>query len=106
MERLRLRPRRRARRGWSVQALLDEREQLLKTLDALGKAREAVATRVRKRAAGTPSACYWVEEVIRKAQGKVDHQAEIVRHRLLLDDSLLSSRGVRPWENERSERGN
>ena len=47
-----------------------------------------------------PSARDVVEDMIRQAQGKFDQGAEILRHRLLLDDSLLSARGVRPWENE------
>jgi len=64
----RLRLRHRARRGWSVQALLDERRQLL----ASGKAQAAIA-----------------------------RHAERVRHRLALDDSVLSTHGVRPWEQDR-----
>ncbi len=89
-------------KGVAVQALLDERREMLETLDALVQAREKFATKARNRVVDKPSAHYPVEEMIRKAQHKFDRGAEILRHRLLLGDSVLSTRGIRPWEDEES----
>ncbi len=97
-ERLLLRVRRRARQRWSVQKLLDEREEMLSGLDALERSRVKVAAKLRRRAMEKPAARGVIEEASRKVQSKLELAAESVRHRLLLSDSILSSRGVRPWE--------
>jgi len=90
--------RHRARRRWSVQALLDERSDLLAALDALERARATVATTLRQRAVETPAACDVIEGKSQTAQAKIELHAERVRHRLLLDDGILNAHGVRPWE--------
>ena len=99
-ERLRLRLRLRARRGWSVQALLDERRELLAALEALERARATVATKLSRRAIDRPAAREAIERASRKAQTTIDHHADRVRHRLVLDDGILSARGLRPWEQD------
>jgi hypothetical protein len=99
-QRLRLRLRQRARRGWSVQALLDERREMLGALEALERARETVATKLEGRAIEKPAARDAIEQASHKAQATIELHAERVRHRLLLDDGILSSHGVRPWEQE------
>ena len=55
-QRLWLRGRRRVRRGWSVQALLDERRQMLAALEALERAQATTATKLRRRAIEKPAA--------------------------------------------------
>lgn len=75
---------------------------MLATLDALEHARSKFTMKARARVADKPSARDVVEDMIRQAQGRFDQGAEILRHRLLLDDSVLSARGVRPWEHEQS----
>ena len=99
-QRLWLRVRRRARRGWSVQALLDERRQMLAALEALERARATTATKLRRRAIEKPAAREAIEQTDRKMQATLERHAERVRHLLLLDDSILSTRGVRPWEQD------
>jgi hypothetical protein len=99
-QRLRLRLRQRARRGWSVPALLDERRELLGALDALDRARETVAAKLQGRALKKPAAREALERANGKAQATFDAHAERVRHQLLLDDGILSSHGVRPWEQD------
>lgn len=99
-QRLRLRLRHRARRGWSVQALLDERQQLLAALEALERARATVATKLRRRAMERPAAREAIAQASGKALATIDLHGERVRHRLLLDDSILSTHGVRPWEQD------
>ena len=83
-QRLRLRLRHRARRGWSVQALLDERRKLLAALEALEHARATVATTLSQRAVEKPAAREALEQADRKAQTTIKRHAERVRHRLLL----------------------
>jgi hypothetical protein len=90
----------RARRGWSVQALLDERREMLGALEALERARETVAAKLHGRAMEKPAARQALEQANRKAQATFDLHAERVRHQLLLDDGILSSHGVRPWEQD------
>ena len=97
-----LRRRRRARRQWTVQALLDERAEMLETLTALEQARRKFTTKTRERLLDNPSALDVAEKAIGKGEAKFDQGADIVRHRLLLGDSILSSRGVRPWMDEHS----
>jgi hypothetical protein len=97
-QRLRLRLRHRARRGWSVQALLDERRKLLVALEALEQSQATVATELARQAIEKPAAREAMEQASRKAQTTIELHAERVRHRLLLDDGVLSSRGHRPWE--------
>ena len=75
---------------------------MLMTLAALEQARRKFTTKTRDRFLGNPSARDVVERTIRKGEAKFDQGAEIVRHRLLLGDSILSSRGVRPWMDEHS----
>ena len=100
IERLRLRLRHRARRGRSVQALLDERRRLLTALEALERARATVATELQRRAAKKPAAREAIAQADRKAQATMQRHAERVRHRLQLDDGILSTHGVRPWEQD------
>ena len=100
-ERLLLRLRRRRRKGWPVQALLDERAELLEVLRATEKRRAKFVTQVRERAVQKPAAHDLVEEMVREAQRVFDRTDEGVRHRLLVCDSVLSIRGVRPWEDEK-----
>ena len=99
-QRLRLRLRHRARRGWSVQAMLDERRQMLAALEALERTRATLATKLRQRAIDKPAARAAIEQANRKAHTTIELHAERVRHRLLLDDSILSARGLRPWEQD------
>ena len=99
-QRLSLRLRLRARRGWSVQALLDERREMLGALEGLERARVAVATKLQGRANEKPAARAALAEANRKAESTFEAHAERVRHRLLVDDGVLSSHGVRPWEQE------
>jgi len=73
---------------------------MLKTLDGFEQARAMFATGVRDRVPDDPSTSDGVDEMILKAHGKFDQGAKIVRHRLLIGDSVLSTRGVRPWEEE------
>lgn len=100
-ELLRLRLRHRARRGWSVQVLLDERRQMLAAIEALERARATVATKLRRRALEKPAAREAIAQAERKAQATIERHAERMRHRLLLDDSILSTHGARPWEQDR-----
>jgi hypothetical protein len=100
-QRLRLRLRHRARRGWSVQALLDERRQLLAALELLEQARATVATKLRRQAVEKPAVREAMEQANRKAQSTMGLHADRVRHRLMLDDSVLSARGLRPWERDK-----
>ena len=97
-ERLVLRVRRRARRHWSDQQLLGEREEMLAALDALERSRAKVAAKLSQRAMEKPAARGVIEEASQKVQTKLERIAEGVRHRLLLSDSILSTRGVRPWK--------
>lgn len=73
---------------------------MLETLNALEETQRKVATKLRDRLADQPAPDYDVEEIIRKVDGKIDRKAEVLRHCLMVDDSVLSSRGVRPWEGE------
>ncbi len=97
-ERLLLRVRRRTRRRWSVQKLLDEREEMLAGLDGLERGRAKVAAKLKQRAVEKPAARGVIEEASQKAQAKFELAAEKARYRLLVDDAMLSRRGVRPWE--------
>ena len=99
-ERLCLRLRHRARRGWSVQALLDERRELLGALEALERARTTVATKLRRQADDQPAAREAIAQADTKAQATFERHAERVRHRLSLDDGVLSTYGLRPWEQD------
>ncbi|MBA3748911.1 MAG: hypothetical protein H0W96_15675 [Solirubrobacterales bacterium] len=90
------------RRRWTVEALLDERAELLRTLDGLEHARAKFTTQATERVVGKPAARDGVEAMMRKVQRKFDQGTEIVRPRLLIGDSILSSRGVTPWKDEKS----
>ena len=71
---------------------------MLELLHALEEAREELS----RRGAGLwelPFA-YGVDEAIRAAQDKIKREAEIQRHWLLVCDSALGTRGVRPWEDD------
>ena len=93
-----MRVRRRTRRRWSVQKLLDEREEMLAVLAALERGRAKAVSRLEQRAMEKPAPRGVIENASQKVQGKLERAAECVRHRLLLSDSILSTRGVRPWE--------
>ena len=41
-----------------------------------------------------------MEQANRKAQTTMELHADRVRHRLQLDDGILSARGLRPWEQD------
>jgi hypothetical protein len=97
-ERLSLRMRRRARRRWSVQKLLDEREEMLAGLAAIEHGQEKAVTGLSQRALEKPAARGVIENTRQDVEQKLERAAERVRHRLLLSDSILSTRGVRPWE--------
>ena len=101
-QRLRLRLRHRARRGWSIQALLDERRKLLEALAALERTRAVVSTTLRGQAMEKPAGREALELADRKAQATIERHAERLRHRLALDDGLLNARGLRPWEQDQS----
>ena len=72
---------------------------MLAGLDGIERARAKVAAKLRHRASEKPAARGVIEEASQKVPAEFDLAAEKVRHRLLLDDGILSSRGVRPWEN-------
>jgi hypothetical protein len=99
-ERLRLRVSQRVRRNWPVQALLDDRQKILGTLEAIERVRTRVATELEKHAAEKPAAHEALERATEKSRAKFAMCTERVRHRLLLDDGLLNARGVRPWEHD------
>lgn len=98
MQRLSLRLRDRVRRRRSVEALLDERAELLAALETLEEARAKLATKMTQRAVENPAARERLEGMSQKWQVKIDWHAERIRHRLLLGDGILSGHGVRPWE--------
>ena len=75
---------------------------MLAALEALERARATVATKLRRRAMEKPAAREAIEQANRKAQATIELHAERVRHRLLLDDSILSTYGVRPWQQDRN----
>ena len=47
-----------------------------------------------------PAAREAMEQANRKAQTTMELHADHVRHRLQLDDGILSARGLRPWEQD------
>ena len=71
---------------------------MLAGLDALERGRAKVAAKLRLRAVEKPAACGVIAEASQDVQAELERTAEGVRHRLLLSDSILSSRGVRPWQ--------
>ena len=73
---------------------------MLAALEALEHARATVATKLRSQATQKPAAREAIEQASRKAQTTIELHAERVRHRLLLDDGILSTRGLRPWEQD------
>ena len=99
-DRLRLRLRQRVRRGWSTRPPPDQRRKLLAALESLQQAGATVATKLRRQAIDTPAAGEAMAQANDKAQATIERHAERVRHRLLLDDGLLSGHGVRPWEKD------
>ena len=98
VQRLSLRLRGRVRRRRSVQALLDERAELLAALETLEEVRAKLATQTAQRAMEKPAARERMEAMSQKWQAKIDSHAERIRHRLLIGDGILSRHGVRPWE--------
>jgi hypothetical protein len=93
--------RRRARRRWSVQQLLDERVEMLSALAAIEHGRAKVVTRLKQRAMQKPAARGVIEHASQDVHDNFERAAEGVRHRLLLSDGILSTRGVRPWDDAR-----
>ena len=81
-----------------MQQLLDERAEMLTALAALERGRAKVAPKLRQRALEKPAASAVIGAASQEVQDKLERAAEGVRHRLLLSDSILSTRGVRPWE--------
>ena len=71
---------------------------MLAVLDALERGRAKVAAKLSQRAMEKPAARGVIEETSQKVQTKLKRAAEGVRHRLRLNDSILSTRGVKPWE--------
>ena len=57
-----------------------------------------MTAKLRQRAAERLAARDIIEQTSRTAQAKIELHAERMRHRLLLDDGMLSAHGVRPWE--------
>ena len=74
---------------------------MLAALEALERTRAMLATKLRPRAMEKLAAREAIEQANRKAQSTIELHAERVRHRLLLDDSILSTRGLRPWEQDK-----
>ena len=97
-----MRVRRRVRGRWSVQKLLDEREEMLAVLAGLERGRAKAVTRLKQRALEKPAERRAIEGASQEVQAELERAAEGVRHRLLLSDSILSTRGVRPWEDVKS----
>ncbi len=97
-ERLLLRMRRRARRRWPVEKLLDERIELRTQLDAVERGRTKLTAKLRQRALEKPATRGVIEQVGQRVEGELERGAETVRHRLVVSDRILSARGVRPWE--------
>ncbi len=93
-----MRVRRRVRGRWSVQKLLDEREEMLAVLAGLERGRMTAVVKLKQRAMEKPAARGVIENASQEVQDELERAAEGVRHRLLLSDSILSTRGVRPWE--------
>lgn len=75
---------------------------MLAALEALERARATVETKLRRRATEKPAAREAIAQAGRKAQATIELHAERVRHRLLLDDDVLSTHGVRPWQQDRN----
>ena len=73
---------------------------MLAALEALERARATAATKLRRRAIEKPAAREAIEQADRKMQATIERHAERVRHLLLVDDSILSTRGVRPWQQD------
>ena len=73
---------------------------MLAALEALEQAGAMVATKLRRQAIEKPAVREAMEQANRKAQTKIELHAERVRHRLLIDDGILSARGLRPWEQD------
>jgi len=69
-ERLLLRVRRRTRRRWSVQKLLDEREEMLAALGALERGRARVVAKLNQRATEKPAARGVIEEASQQVRRK------------------------------------
>ena len=78
--------------------MLDEREEMLAALAGLERGRAKAVTRLEQEALEKPAARSVIENASQKVQDKLERAAEGVRHRLLLSDGILSTRGVRPWE--------
>lgn len=74
---------------------------MLAALEALERGRATLATKARRRAMEKPAAREVIEANSHKAQATIELHAERVRHRLLLDDSILSTHGVRPWQEDK-----
>ena len=61
-----------------------------------------VAKKLRRQATEKPAVREAMEQANRKAQSTMKRHADRVRHRLQLDDSILSARGLRPWEQDQN----
>ena len=81
-----------------MQKLLDEREEMLAGLAGLERGRAKATAKLRQRAREKPAARGVIEAASHEVHDELERTAESVRHRLLLNDSILSTRGVRPWE--------
>jgi len=66
---------------------------MLETLTALEHARREFTMKTRERLLDNPYALDVAEKAIGKGEAKFDQGAEIVRHRLLLGDSILGAQG-------------
>jgi glycosyltransferase involved in cell wall biosynthesis len=64
-------------------------------LDRLERGRAKVAAKLRQRAMEKPAARGVIEETSRKVQDKLERAEESVRHRLMINNRILSARGVR-----------
>ena len=75
-ERVLLRVRRRARRRWSVQQLLGEREEMLAALDAVERGRAKAAAKLTQRAMEKPAARGVIEEASQEVHAELKRAAE------------------------------
>ena len=73
---------------------------MLAALESLEQARAAVATKLRRHAMDKPAVRDAMEQANRTSQTTIERHADRVRHRLVVDDGILSARGVRPWEQD------
>ena len=75
---------------------------MLAQLDAVERGRTKLTAKLRQRALEKPADREVIENAGQEVEVELERGAESVRHRLLVSDSILSTRGVRPWEDAES----